>query len=292
MKPAAFEYHRPTTLPEALVLLSQFKSEAQVLAGGQSLIPIMALRMSRPKHVVDINQIQELSRLERSGEWLRVGALVRHEILERSSMVNEACPLLGRCAGYIGDRQIRARGTIGGSLALSYPGAELPTAVLAVGARIVAASLDNERHITADEFFLDFMTTALLEGEVLTEIQVPVFSADVRWAFEEDEFKPSGFAIASCALTVRVGTSGRCRLPRVVVSGAGVVPLRIADVEAALEGQPLSGSLIEHAAKVAFRAVKAGGDVHASEEYRRAMASNCVRRALLTVQAEHYAAHG
>jgi CO/xanthine dehydrogenase FAD-binding subunit len=283
MKPAAFDYHRPTTLSEAISLLGEFSDGAQILAGGQSLIPMMSLRMSRPDHVVDINRIAQLSRLERKDAWLCIGALVRHEILERSSLAYETCPLLGRAASLIGDRQIRARGTIGGSLALSYPGAEWPTAVLAVGAQIIIAGTQGERTIPADEFFFDVMSTALQAGEILTEVRVPVFDENVRWAFEEYPFKPSGFAIASCALTLRVDANERCYDTRLVVGGAGPVPLRIPEAEAAVDGQSLSDALIEDIAEIAFRTVDPSGDAHASGEYRRTMARNCVRRALKTL---------
>ena len=280
MRPAAFEYHRPATLSEAISLLKEFNPNAQILAGGQSLIPMMSLRISRPDHVVDINRIGQLSRLERNGAWLRIGALVRHEILERSPLAYEACPLLRKAAGLIGDRQIRARGTIGGSLALSYPGAEWPAAVLAIGAQIVVTGAEGERAIRADDFFFDLMSTAVTAGEIITDILVPVFDADVRWAFEEHPFKPSGFAIASCALTLRMDSGGRCRDTRLVVGGVGPVPLRISEAEAAIDGHSLSDALIENAVEIAFQRIDPSGDAHASGQYRRASVRNCVRRAL------------
>jgi aerobic carbon-monoxide dehydrogenase medium subunit len=287
MKSAAFEYHRPTTLSEAISLMSEFNHGAQILAGGQSLIPMMSLRMSRPDHIVDINRIAQLSRLERKGPWLCVGSLVRHEVLERAPIAYEACPLLRKAANLIGDRQIRARGTIGGSLALSYPGAEWPTAVVAVDAHIVATSGEGERIIPADDFFLDVMSTALTPVEILTEIRIPAFDAEVRWAFEEYPFKPSGFAIASCALKLRLDVNDRCRDTRLVVGGAGPVPLRISEAETAIDGQPLSDALIDQVAEMAFRAVDPSGDAHASKEYRRTMARNCVRSALKSISKSH-----
>jgi carbon-monoxide dehydrogenase medium subunit len=284
MKPAPFHYHRPESLAEAISILTKLGEGAQVLAGGQSLVPMMSLRLSRPEHVVDINRIAELSRLEREDGWLCIGALTRHEVLERSALAYEACPLLSKAASFIGDRQIRARGTIGGSLALCYPGAEWPTAILAVGAQIVVAGVQGKRTIPVDEFFYDMMSTAIRPGEILTEIHVPVFGPEVHWAFEEYPFKPSGLAIASTALTLRMYASGRCRAALLVIGGAGPSPVRILQAEAAIEGEPLSDELIDHVADIAFQAIDPNGDFHASGEYRRAIARNCVHRALKTVK--------
>lgn len=268
-------------MDEALELLAQAGDEGRVLAGGQSLIPLMTFRLSRPRYVIDINRLTNLSFLVAAGDRIHIGALVRHHMLEQSPIVAAHCPIVAAAAGVIGDRQIRSRGTIGGSIAHADPSAELPLVVLALGGEIIARHRDYTRTIPVSEFFVTYMTTALESGELLTEIRLPLIGSDVRWGFSELAFKPAGFAVGASAVFVRLDTRSICRDVRIAVAGVASTAVRVPEAEQVLVDHALGVEAIEAAAEMAYCAVDPEGDVHAPASYRRSVVRVCVRRALL-----------
>lgn len=281
MRAASFEYQRPERMDEALELLAQAGEDGRVLAGGQSLIPLMTLRLSRPRYVIDINRLTTLSFLAKEDGRLRIGALVRHHILEQSPIVAAHCPILAAAAGVIGDRQIRSRGTIGGSLAHADPAAELPMVMLALDGEIIARRRDGTRTIPVSEFFVTYMTTALEPAELLTEIRLPLFGSGGRWGFSELAFKPGGFAVGAAAVVIRLDVHGVCRDARIALAGVAPTAVRVPAAEHLLVGHALGLEAIEAAAEAVYRTVDPEGDVHASASYRQSVARVCIRRALL-----------
>lgn len=233
MKPALFTYHRPGDLPEALALMGEHRGAARVLAGGQSLMPLLAMRLARPEQVVDINRIDELKGIRDTGETLTIGALTRYNDILRSPLIDEHLPLLAEAIGHVAHHAIRNRGTIGGSVALADPSAETPATCLALGARIVARSASGEREIAADKFFDGLMSTALTEDEILIAIRIPKRPAGVAHAFIEFARRKGDFAQAGVILApAHDGVAEN----RAVIFGVGTMPWRSAALEAAIAG--------------------------------------------------------
>ncbi|HEY2990329.1 MAG TPA: FAD binding domain-containing protein, partial [Candidatus Binatia bacterium] len=194
MIPAAFEYFAPKSLTEALDLLSTYKDGAKLIAGGQSLVPLMKLRLARPRYLIDLNRIADMSYIRAAGSALRIGALTTHSQVEQSELIKRDCPLLAQTAATIGDVQVRNQGTIGGSLAHADPTADLPAAILVLDAELKASGPAGERWIKADDFFLGFLTSSLESDEILTEIKVPV-SPGSKTAYLKAAQRASGFAV-------------------------------------------------------------------------------------------------
>jgi carbon-monoxide dehydrogenase medium subunit len=274
MYAAAFDYARPSTVDEAIALLSQHGEDAKVLAGGHSLIPAMKLRLAQPKVVVDIGRIAGLSYVREAGGRVAIGAMTTHADIEASRLLQQKCPLLAETAGHIGDVQVRNRGTIGGSLVHADPAADYPAAILALDAEIDLAGPRGRRTVAAGDFFVDLLQTAIRPDEILTEIRVPMTPASV--AYEKTEQKASGFALAGVAVVMTPDNV------RVGVTGVAARPYRAAAVEQALRGrrQP-TPEVIEQAAAHAADRIDPLGDIHASAEFRAHLASVNTRRALL-----------
>jgi carbon-monoxide dehydrogenase medium subunit len=270
----SFAYHRPRTLAEALALLSQLGEDAKILAGGHSLIPAMKLRLARPRAIVDLGRVQELTSIMPDGSDVRVGAMATHAQIAESSVLRERCPLLPLTAAHIGDRQVRNKGTIGGSLVHADPAADWPAAALALDATLEIAGPAKRRTVPAVEFFVGMLETAIRPDEILVAIRVPVSSAAV--AYVKTEQKASGFAI--CGVAAVVDTTSRA--VRIGVTGVSAVPYRARAVETQLAGKTLTTALVAQAAQEAARAADALGDIHASAEYRAHLATVNVRRAL------------
>ena len=278
MIPASFDYSSPATLAGALKLLAD-NPDCKILAGGQSLIPILKLRLAQPAHLVDLDRIPGLNHITEENGLIRIGAMTTHHQVETSPLLREKCPLLAKTAGHIGDVQVRNRGTIGGSLAHADPAADYPAALLALEAKVKLASAAGERLVTIDEFLVDTMTTALEPGEIVTELQVPAESAGVGVAYRTIIQPASGFAIVGVA--VRLGVSGgKVTLARVGVTGISFKPCRATAVEQALEGAEASADAFAAAAQHAADGVDGLTDLHASAEYRSHLAVVQVRRAL------------
>jgi len=238
MKPAPFEYHAPQTLSDAVSLLRDLGEDTKVLAGGQSLVPMMALRLARFDHLVDLNRVGELAGVERQDGTLRVGALVRQARIERDRTVAEAVPLMAKATPLIGHFQIRNRGTIGGSLAHADPTAEYPAVALALDAKLELASAAGTRVVPASEFFVSTFMTAAEADEVLTAIRFPVWAGRCGFAVEEVARRLGDFALTGAACGVELDDSDRIARSAIGMFGMGSTPLRASEAEKALTGNP------------------------------------------------------
>jgi carbon-monoxide dehydrogenase medium subunit len=267
MIPAAFDYHQVTSVHEALGLLAEHGDEAKLLAGGHSLLPLMKLRLAVPSVLVDIGRLRDLSYVRDARDHVAIGALTRHRDLETSELLAAQVPILAHVAGLVGDPQVRHRGTIGGSLAHGDPASDLPAVILALGGTLVARGPGGERTIPAASFFEGFLQTALGLDEVLTEIRVP--KATGGWSYQKFNRRAQDWAIVGAAV-VRNSTTG------VALVHMGSKPVRAAATEAALA----SGATVADAADLAHEGTDPPGDVNASPDFRRHLATVLVRRAL------------
>lgn len=279
MQPASFEYHRPETLADALTLLAD-REDARPLAGGQSLLPAMKLRMSRPGTLVDLSRIAEIKGVERDGDALRIGAMTRYVEVIDSDAVQDACPVLARCVGTIGDAQVRNVGTVGGSVAHMDPAADLPTLLVALDAGVVVSGADGERTVPAREFFLGMFTTALGPGELVTALRVPVTAGSEGASYRKHPHPASRYAVAGVAALVGWDGDGCAGLDLAVGGVTGSPALVAVDADA------LRGASAGEAASLAAGAVPGSlespmGDGYASGEYRVHLASVLARRAVL-----------
>ena len=280
MFPESFEYVSPATVAEAAQFLQQHPDDARILAGGQSLIPILKLRLAAPRFVVDIGRIQELKAIREDGGNLEIGSLARHVEIERSPIVAQHCPLLAETAAEIGDVQVRNRGTIGGSLAHADPAGDFPAAILALGATLVAESTAGTREIGAEDFFVDIMTSALEPDEILTSIRVPQAGPRTGAAYVKFHQQASGFAVVGVASIVILNRQGRVADSRVAITGVDSKPYRARQVEESLRGTAAASRDIASAAAFAAQGIEPLSDLHASSQYRADLAAVFTRRSL------------
>ena len=281
MKPASFEFFDPRNLNEALDLLNQHGNDAKILAGGQSLMPLMNLRLVRPKVIVDINRVTELTYIQPGIEGgLAVGSLTRHRALERSPLVREQNPLLAEALPLIGHAEIRNRGTIGGSLVHADPAAELPALALLLDAELVLRSLNGERVVHAKDFFQSYMTTAIEPVELLTEIRFPTWLSRPGWAIQEVSRRAGDFAMVGVAALLTGNGNGTCEDARIALFGVHATPVRMEQAEAMLKGARLDNRILVEAASVVAEVLEPDSDIHASAEYRKDVAGVLTRRAL------------
>jgi len=285
MKAAAFDYHRPASVDAAVGLLAELGDEAKVLAGGQSLVPVMAMRLGRPEHIVDVNRVAELEGVTRSDGTLQVGALTRHRALDRDEVIAHAVPLLARAAPFIGHFQIRNRGTLGGSLAHADPAAELPAVVVALDAEIETRSVRGSRRIPAADFFLSAFMTALEPDELVTAVHLPVWGPGCGFAVAELARRHGDFAIAGAACGVAV-EDGRISRAAVGLIGMGSVPVRARQAEQALSGASVAEVDLAGLADDAVATLQPPSDVHGPGAYRRRVAAHMIARALGRALAE------
>jgi carbon-monoxide dehydrogenase medium subunit/6-hydroxypseudooxynicotine dehydrogenase subunit alpha len=284
VKAPPFAYARADSLDDALRLLSEAGDEAKLLAGGQSLIPLLAFRVVRPTHLVDIDAIDELRGIEDAADGLRVGALTRHETLARADLAGGE-RLLAEAASHVGHVPIRMRGTIGGSVAHADPSAELPVALLALDASVLVRSATAERTIGAGELFVGPFTTAIVPGEVLTAIVVPGAARSRRHAFGEFAVRSGDFALASVAVVLSLD-EGRVDHARVVLGGVDATPIRATGAEALLAGSELTDELVEEASAAAAAECDPAEDATTTAAYRRRLVARLVRDALTRVRDE------
>ncbi len=270
MKPAPFDYHRPTSLDETFALLDRCGDESRIIAGGQSLVPALNMRLATPRAIIDINRVPGLDAIRSTADGLVIGALVRHETLEHSALVRERAPLIAAAMPHVGHRAIRTRGTLGGSLALADPAAELPACVVALDAAIRVASRRGAREIRAADFFRGIYTTALEPGEILTEVVVPATAAGWRSGLDEVARRHGDFALAGLAAHARVERSTLVE-SRLVFFGVGVTPVRAHRAEAALTRGP-ARETITAAQHALADDLDPGGDIHGSPALRRHLA--------------------
>jgi carbon-monoxide dehydrogenase medium subunit len=274
-----FDYVCAQTMDEALTLLAQ-NEDAKILAGGHSLIPAMKLRLAMPPLLIDIGRIPDLSYIREEGSQIRIGAMTSHYQIESSELLKQICPLLPECAGHIGDVQVRNKGTIGGSVAHSDPAGDWPAAVIALDSELVAASKNGERSISAHDFFVDLMTTALRPGEILREIRINKRAGRTGQAYVKMHHPASGFAVVGVAASITLDDNGVCRDASIGITGVSAKAYRATAVETALNGKAPGDQAIADAAAHATEGVDINGDLFASEDYRRHLAVVYAKRAI------------
>jgi carbon-monoxide dehydrogenase medium subunit len=280
MKPAPFQYHAPTTIDEAVRTLAEVAGEdGRVLAGGQSLVPIMAFRLARPGHLVDINGVAALRRLAVDGDRLSIGACVRHAAFHKPVLDGPLGHLLATVVRHIAHYPIRTRGTFCGSIAHADPASEWCAVAAALDADMIARRAGGTRTIPAQDFFRGIMTTALDEDEILVEVRLPILPADTRFGFYEFNRRAGDFALAMALVTYRV-EDGMINAARVAVGGVESQPRRIAQAEQVLAGRPPDRAAFEAAAAAVAAAVDPLDDASTSASYRRDLAQTVTRRAL------------
>ena len=277
MKPAPFEYAAPRALDEAVAELARHGDDGKVLAGGQSLVPMLNFRLARPRVVVDINRVPGLDALTESDGTLRVGALVRQRRLERWAAGRSA--LLATAMAHIGHAAIRNRGTVTGSVVHADPAAELPALLLALDGALVARSPRGEREIAAAELFQGPLTTSLGPDEIATETRFTLPAATEGWGFHEMARRHGDFALVGAIAVVGL-RAGRLERVRAALFGAGPTPVRLAALEHALLGQPPAAATLRATAESATRALDTAADIHATAKYRRMVAATLMTRAL------------
>lgn len=280
MKPATFEYDDPTTLDEALELLARHGDECKVLAGGQSLVPLMNFRLARPARLIDINGVDALSYIKRDDGRLLIGAMTRHTQLEHSEDVAERWPLLTEAIGWVGHGQIRNRGTIGGSVAHADPAAELPAAFAALDARFHVSSKRGARMVGWNDFFVSEFTTSLAADELLTAVEVPAQDPSAGAAFVEFARRHGDFALGGAAVTVKLGRDGRCERATIALLSAGPAPVRARAAEEHLRGALLDEPAIKAASAEAVKGLRPTSDLHGSTTYRIGLLRTMTERAL------------
>jgi carbon-monoxide dehydrogenase medium subunit len=279
MYPAQFEYHKAGTVKEAVDLLSKYKDEAKVLAGGHSLLPAMKLRLAQPKHLIDIGKVSGLAGIKEEGSTLVIGALTTHYAIESSALLKSKCPLLAEVAGHIGDPMVRNLGTIGGSLAHADPAADWPAAVIALGAELVAEGPKGKRTIKIDDFFKGLLTTALGDDEILTEIRIPAGGANVKGAYAKFPHPASRFAVVGVAAVLTID-GGKVSKASIGITGAGTKASRAKSVEAAITGKPADAGSIQAAAEKAAEGVDVQADLQGSVEYKQHLLRVFAKRAM------------
>ncbi len=281
MKPPSFEYADPKSLDDAVRLLEEHEFEAKILSGGQSLMPLLNMRLARPELLIDLAKIPDLDHVREEAGTLVVGGMARQRALELSPIVRERFPLVYDATMHIAHPQNRNQGTVGGSIAHADPAAELPALVMVTDAEIVATGPDGARTIAADEFFVTYLTTSMEGAEILTEVRIPALGPSTGHSLQELARRHGDFALAGAMATVTLAGGGTIESGRLVLFGVGATPIRARDAEQLLAGEKPSDALFEAvAAKAAAELDEPLSDVHASAEYRRSLAGVMAKRAL------------
>jgi carbon-monoxide dehydrogenase medium subunit len=280
MPAASFEYHAPATIQEAIALLTQYDGEAKILAGGHSLLPIMNLRLAQPKALIDIGKIPGLSGIREDNGSIVIGAMTTHYLVESSSLLKQKVPILPETAAVIGDVQVRNRGTIGGSIAHADPAGDLPGAAVALDLQLKAVGPRGERSLSAREFFVDILTTALQPDEILTEIRVPAMPPRTGSAYEKFPNPASRYAIVGAAAVITLDATGVCQKASIGLNGVTGTPVAAVGVEQALVGKRINDQSIQEASAKAADGLEPLGDIFASAAYRAHLARVFTKRAL------------
>lgn len=282
MIPAQFDYQVPANLDEAVMLLAQDPDNTKILAGGHSLIPAMKLRLAQPQVLVDIARIKSLSYIREEGDRILIGATTTHYQIESSDVLKGLCPLLPECAATIGDVQVRNKGTIGGSLAHSDPAGDWPAATIALGADLITKGQGGERTIKAEDFFIDFLTTALQPGEILYEIRIKKPAGRFGHSYKKVRHPASGFAVVGIAVALQLAGDGSCESIGIGVTGVATKAYRATIAESQLVGKLLNEETIANASGRVCDNVDANSDLYASADYRCHLAQVHARRAIET----------
>jgi len=291
LKPPNFDYVAPATVAEVLEHLREHGSDTRLLAGGQSLVPLLNFRLSRPAIIIDLNRVAELAYIREQNGHLAIGAMTRQRAIENADSVERQSPLLHEATKHIGHLPIRSRGTIGGSLANADPAAEDPAVITALGGVMVLNSHRGERRVRSVDFFRGLLTTAIEPDELLCEVEIPAARAGSGWAFEEISRRHGDFALAGTAALVAL-ENGRVVEARLAACGVGPGPVRLAHAEEAIINNEISDDAIEAAAAAAALEVSPSTDVHASASYRRKLTSAMTKRALYRALARARGDHG
>jgi aerobic carbon-monoxide dehydrogenase medium subunit len=279
MYPAAFEYHAPASVSEALGLLGKLP-DAKILAGGHSLVPMMKLRLAQPKHLIDLRKVNGLSYIREDGGAIAIGAMTTHWQVESSTLLKSKIPIVPETAAVIGDPAVRNKGTIGGSLAHADPAADMPATAIALGAEFVCEGPKGRRTVKVDDWFQGLMATALGEDEILVEIRLPVWGGKTGGCYMKFPHPASRFAVAGVAAVVTLDAKGACSKVGVGVTGAGLKAVRAKGVEAGVSGKNPDKATIEAAAQKAADGVDVQADLQGSEEYKAHLCRVFARRAL------------
>jgi carbon-monoxide dehydrogenase medium subunit len=279
MYPAAFEYHTPGSVQEALGLLGKL-DDAKILAGGHSLVPMMKLRLAQPKHLIDLRKVPGLNTIKEDGNTIVIGAMTTHWEVESSKLLQAKCAVVSDTAKIIGDPAVRNKGTIGGSLAHADPAADMPATVIALGAEFVCQGAKGKRSVKVDDWFQGLMATALGEDELLVEIRVPALAAGTGSAYMKFAHPASRFAIVGAAAVITVDKQGTCTKAGVGITGAGTKAVRAKGVESGLVGKRLDAATIEAAAQKAADGVDVQADLQGSVEYKSHLCRVFARRAV------------
>lgn len=281
MKPAPLDYAAPSSLAEAVTLLGDESREAMVMAGGQSLMPMLNMRLARPELLVDLARIPDLAHIREDGGSLLIGAMTTKRAVEDSALVKDRQPLLHAATRYVGHPQIRNRGTVGGSMAQADPSAEYPAVAIATDMEMRVLGPGGERTVGASDFFVTYLTTALEPGELLVEVRVPVLPPGTGWSFGELSRRHGDFAIVGQACTVTIDATGLCSDARIVLFGVGPKPVRMRAAEDVLRGEvPEAGICVGAGEAVSAALDDTLDDVQASAEYRRHVAGVLTSRGL------------
>jgi len=280
MIPPSFEYLRPKTVPEAVALLQQHGDEAKILSGGQSLIPMMKLRLARPGFLIDINRIAGLSYVKEEGGYLKIGALTREAELEAAPLVRSKYPILFDTAHVIADPQVRNMATVGGNLAHGDPANDHPATMVALGAQVVATGPKGERVIPIENFFVSLFSTALQHEEILTEIRIPVPPARSGGAYFKLERKVGDFATAAVAVQLTLDDKGACQKAGMGLTNVGPTPVKARKAEEFLRGKKFDEATIKQAAQLAADESAPSPDLRGPVEYKKALVKELAKRAL------------
>ena len=278
MKPAPFEMHLPTSVSEVVALLDEHGDLAKPIAGGQSLVPMMSLRLASFEHLIDLNGVSELNQVSVSGDSLRIGAMVRQSTAEHDPQIVKSAPLVAKAIPHIGHFQIRNRGTVGGSIAHADPSSELPAVALALDATIEAVGPNGSREIAAKDFFVSTWETSLIDGEILTGVRFPIWSGKCGFVVEEVARRHGDFALVGVAAAVQVDGS-KVTKAAIALFGVGGTPVRASEAEQALIAEGVSADL-DAVGKLAAMNLAPSDDVHASGEYRKSVAATIAARAI------------
>ena len=279
MYPASFEYHSPTTVKEALGLMTKLE-DAKILAGGHSLVPMMKLRLAQPKNIIDLRKVTGLSGIKEDAGAIAIGAMTTHWDVESSKLIQSKCPIVSETAAVIGDPAVRNVGTIGGSLAHADPAADMPATAIAHGAEFVCEGPKGRRTVKVDDWFVGLMTTAVKDDELLVEIRFPIWGAGTGGAYLKFPHPASRFAVVGAAAVVTLDKQGTCTKAGVGITGAGTKAVRAKGVEAGLVGKKLDQATIDAAAQKAAEGVDVQADLQGSVEYKSHLCRVFARRAI------------
>ncbi|RFU69632.1 xanthine dehydrogenase family protein subunit M [Bacillus sp. V59.32b] len=280
MKPAKFDYYCPKTVETTLTLLDESGYDGKIIAGGQSLVPIMNMRLSAPECLIDINHLTDLDFIEFDDDRVKIGTLTRQSRVESSSMIKEKSGLLSEAVPFIGHVQTRNRGTFGGSLVHADPSAEIPLSLMASGGSVFIASSEETREVEVEDFFVTYLTTDLSPTELLTEVHIPIWEGRIGYSFHEISRRHGDFALVASACQLTLDDQDKISKVRLALGGVEAVPLLVEDINQIMIGEKLSESLLGKVADIVATSVDPESDLHASADYRRHLATVLAKRTL------------